>query len=814
MKVLQRKNLDLKPRQHASVGIQRSAICKALMISGIMMLVGITPFIIPSSEQISNAYAPGAHLGAESISESDMPTYVANASDPSSAFQYTGMALSLKYIAGSGHEVYTYFHINSSETSQISMTNVVAESSFNLPAPTNNLYWYATNTNGKDYGIVGADMQISSQDGNPTLDQYVNVNYNGPLGYPNDSVLAHCNVDGTNRYPPSVDTGGEERFGVYTVVTNPTQSFAYVITGGMILLRSNGEADMVILVNPLQTTHFDFSSFCSVPSLNFSSNEIDWTVRAPSSFNTISGNYQLYSTIGGSLEKSSGTTALICLQYIDSVSEGTQTSTTTSSSTVTSVSSTTTSNTGSSTTSSSTIVSSSSTSSSTKTTTASSTTETTTSDSSTATTDSSTTTTTDSSSTTASSTTVTSTSSTTNTTSTCTTAACENPYWNPNSQEVANYVVNNLFNSQVGLIATSSQEGCIDYVGGMPCHDTFWTTSDNVPTGWTLRDFGYPSVTQAIINECNYLKCSGPNSGDRYEAYLGWPIVVGSPGDIHGIFSPGSNTIALTCSTSGCGDGTAPYGTLSDGTSYKIQADVWSGAVGTPSPNQPIDIVGPQAINYYIRGDMTDSMKYANALVSLWNGYSVDGSGTGSVWHLGQVMFVMRALGLDTSNNTITTAYGTETYSQVFQQMENELWAIQAAYNCKGGCLPNSYTQTSPNGPITGMAGADAENQDAGLLPFSYTIISQVRSEFGAYTMSGSPAKHLQGMNAPQSKSASISPLVFLGVLSAFVSGSIGTMVSPKLGRNRGYFGARFASASSASRSDGSAARLLHLVSR
>jgi hypothetical protein len=341
-----------------------------------------------------------------------------------------------------------------------------------------------------------------------------------------------------------------------------------------------------------------------------------------------------------------------------------------------------------------------------------------------------------------------------------------------------------LFNKQVGLIATSSLQGCTDYVGGLPCADTFWTTSDNVPTGWTLQDFGYASITQAIINECNYLKCSSTNSGDRYEAYLGWPIAVGSPGDIHGIFSPGSSTISLTCSTSGCGDGTSPYGTLSDGTPYKIQADVWTGSAGSPSPNGAVDVVGPQTINYYIRGDMTDSMKYANALVALWNGYSVDGSGGGDTWHLGQVMFVMRVLGLDTSTSTITTAYGTETYAQVFQQMENELWAIQAAYKCSGGCLPNSYTQTSPSGPIVGTGGSDAENQDAGLLPFSYTVVSMVRADYGAYSMSGN-ARATNSKVAPDIKSAAISPLATIGVLTAIVSSSVVMILTPRFGRGR-----------------------------
>ncbi len=143
-------------------------------------------------------------------------------------------------------------------------------------------------------------------------------------------------------------------------------------------------------------------------------------------------------------------------------------------------------------------------------------------------------------------------------------------------------------------------------------------------------------------------------------------------------------------------------------------------------------------------------------------------------------MFVMRVLGVDTSTNKTTTAYGTETYAQVFQQMENELWAIQAAYNCKGGCLPNSYTQTTPGGAITGTSGADAENQDAGLLPFSYTVVSMVRSEFGAYSVSGSPSKYVHE-NSTTERSGGISSVVVLSAILASTCGLTDAIFFPRL---------------------------------
>ncbi len=283
------------------------------------------------------------------------------------------------------------------------------------------------------------------------------------------------------------------------------------------------------------------------------------------------------------------------------------------------------------------------------------------------------------------------------------------------------------------MFATSSFSGCRDYVGGLPCIDTFWTTSDNVPTGWTLLDFGYSTISSAIQFACYRLLCETANSGNRYEAYVGWPIKIGSPGDHHAVFNPGANSLTVCASTGGsCGK---PYGSTSAGTNYKVQADVWNGNPGSPNANGAVDVVGPQAINYYIRGDMTDALKFANALVSRWNGYSVDGNGGGSTWHLGQVMFVMRVLKLDTSTQVIRTPLGSQTYSQIFSQMVQELWAIQAAYKCNGGCLPNQYKQSSPNGPITGTSGADAENQDAGLLPFSSSVIKMVQDAFGKYTL-------------------------------------------------------------------------------
>ncbi len=349
---------SLNKERNASSGVRRSKISKAFWVSGVMVLVILIPFIV-QSPQTANAFAPGARPAKQSsTAEGDMPTYVASASNPTQAYQFTGLGLAQKFVPGAGHKIYTYFYINTAQTSQIPAGGIISELKFNVAQTTNNIYWFATNGQGKDFGTVGADIQISPDDGNPTLDQYVDVNFQGTLGNPHDSPLARC--DGpTAGYPPSIDSGGEQREAIYTVVVNPSGSTSYIITGGMIIFRSNGEADMVFLINPQQTSHVSFDNVCSVPNLTFSSNEIDWAVRAPTPFNTIPGNYQEYPTTGGNLAENGGTAALTCFQFIDPIAPVTSSSTSYSStsSTTWSSSSTTSTTTASSSSTSTTVTS-------------------------------------------------------------------------------------------------------------------------------------------------------------------------------------------------------------------------------------------------------------------------------------------------------------------------------------------------------------------------------------------------------------------------------------------------------------------------
>jgi len=249
-----------------------------------------------------------------SSATSDMPTYVADYRNPQVALQLTAMGLTQKYVSGTGHKIYTYFFVNPAQTSPIPMSGVTKQVSFNVNKVTNNIYWFVDSAKGAVYGTIGADILMSPTDGSPTLNQYVNVNSRA-TGLPTNSPLAGCKP-AANGIPPSINSGGEERSGIYLVLADKSENIAYVVKGGILLYHSSGEVDIVFLIDSIDTTHFSSTAACSVPTVTFSSPEIDWAVRAPPASNTIPGNYKLYPTIGGSLGQSSGTNALCLYQEI------------------------------------------------------------------------------------------------------------------------------------------------------------------------------------------------------------------------------------------------------------------------------------------------------------------------------------------------------------------------------------------------------------------------------------------------------------------------------------------------------------------
>lgn len=324
---------------------------------------------------------------------------------------------------------------------------------------------------------------------------------------------------------------------------------------------------------------------------------------------------------------------------------------------------------------------------------------------------------------------------------TCTGSASQcsaNPFWNANSQAVADLVVSQGYNSQVQMLHDIDEPGCTDYEGGDPCDSTYWTTSDNMPTAWTLASFGYSSTGQAIINKVTALGALQYNSGifeNRYEAYVGVPIITGNPtGGLHGVIQdtiPGPVILATSPGTPySAMHNSSQSGTNSLG-NYKIQFDgSTGGGFGTPTPSATIDVAGPQAINAWLRGNYKLGQSIAMNIVSRWDGYGFDNSsGTYTTWQTGQALFVMRVFGYDTNTSSITTAAGKMTYASVFGSAVNELWSIQYG----PGYLPNSYTSSGP------ASSHDPESQDSGLLPFCYSCVMNIQNNFGQYNANSEP---------------------------------------------------------------------------
>ena len=296
----------------------------------------------------------------------------------------------------------------------------------------------------------------------------------------------------------------------------------------------------------------------------------------------------------------------------------------------------------------------------------------------------------------------------TSSSSACPSTPC--PFYNANSQKVADLIVKYGWHSEVGLLADVNEPGCVDYVGGFPCNNTFWTTSDTAPTCWTLGDYGYASIMNQCQSRLSSLGAfSNPRDGQRYESYVGSLIIPGNACCTHTILQPNGNDVK--CPQTGC-SGYA-YGTLANGQQYAIQSDAWNGAgPSRPQTGVSVDIEGPQAINEWLLGNKAEGQNLANDLVQRM--VSSNWIGAGSTWQLGQVLFVMRVYGMDISNPS------------AFSAGVSRLWSLQDS----NGYLPNSYSVLGRG------SGHDPENMDAGLLPFSYSSVTLVQNDFGLYSSS------------------------------------------------------------------------------
>lgn len=287
-------------------------------------------------------------------------------------------------------------------------------------------------------------------------------------------------------------------------------------------------------------------------------------------------------------------------------------------------------------------------------------------------------------------------------------------YWNAKSQTIADLFVQYGYNPFVKLSHDIFEPGCTDYVGGEPCDGTYWPSSDNYPPCLALQDYGHGDVGAAMLATATALHCLDPthqNFGNRYEVYMGILIKKGNPTNQHTLLLPpdGSSRMVAIPPNYDNTKGAPPWGKTPDGKPYKIQQDAYFN-VGNPTPNpdSPIDVAAPQAVRYWLVGDKANFMIFHDNIVKR---YSTTGYvNTGSMWQLGQTMLLKRLAGTDTDAD--------------WQAMEAMLWSNQLP----SGLLPNSYYGTGKPG-----AGHDPENQNAGLMPYSATIINNLKSLFGKF---------------------------------------------------------------------------------
>ena len=110
-------------------------------------------------------------------------------------------------------------------------------------------------------------------------------------------------------------------------------------------------------------------------------------------------------------------------------------------------------------------------------------------------------------------------------------AQSPNPYYNPNSQLVADYVAKYLYSPEVQMLRTAYAPGCMDTNSApqgpqvtVPCEDAFWTTSDNNPTCATLADFGYSDIATACLTKIFHtLKFLTYASEEKPFPFADWP---------------------------------------------------------------------------------------------------------------------------------------------------------------------------------------------------------------------------------------------------------------------------------------------------
>ncbi len=293
-------------------------------------------------------------------------------------------------------------------------------------------------------------------------------------------------------------------------------------------------------------------------------------------------------------------------------------------------------------------------------------------------------------------------------------------YYDKRAQALCDLVMKYGYDPDVQMLHGLLQHSN-DYVGGLPISpSTFWTTSDNLPTYLALYDYGYAKeadLIKAKLGSLGAFDPTSPNNGQRYEAYAGIPIIQGMPGDEHTILiaPSGAQRTVLTVNQIPQSPHVDVFGTLTTppntGLPYKIQSDAWNGQGhgSVDLTHLRVDVQGPQCINNWLRGNLSEAQKIHDYLVANWQAVTV-------TWQRSQIMFIMRVFGTDKLPDG--------TPNPVFTQIETKQWSLLQ----KNGLLPNNDSG----------GGNDPESQDV-LIAYSQTAITNVQKLKGAFTATSAP---------------------------------------------------------------------------
>lgn len=266
---------------------------------------------------------------------------------------------------------------------------------------------------------------------------------------------------------------------------------------------------------------------------------------------------------------------------------------------------------------------------------------------------------------------------------------------------LADAFVKLFYNAEVQLFCTDFRPGCKDYEGEpsyfspaqFECKNTFYITS-NVHCSVGIQDF-YPDIAKTVMLRSTNLGAFNRRLNDqRYTAYCSRTIVTGNPQDTH---------------TDSAGIPFAPVATqlLKDGTLIQIRADRWnqrSASRGAPNPHAPIDILCPQALNAAFRGNMQLAVELATSAFNQWRNIR-------STWQLGQIILISELL---------LPQYD-------LSELIATLWKAQD---------PNTHLLANN---LDGSGGFSEENQNAGLLPFCVSALTNLKSTFGKFNAGSKP---------------------------------------------------------------------------